>query len=70
MEDLTKVQVPVNFESDGIIDVLLKKLNTILSPMGSRDNPALSCQDIYSCRGTEFVSGTLYYDIDMLCHVV
>ncbi len=59
MDDLTGVEVPLNFNSDGIIDTLLKKLNSIMTPMGTRDNPALSCQDVFSCQGTSFVSGII-----------
>lgn len=58
MDDLTKVEVPLHFDSDGIVDILLKKLNKIISPVGTHDNPALSCQDIFNCQGTSFVAGT------------
>lgn len=57
MDDLTKIDVPFNFESDGIVDVLLKKLNKLITPVGTHDNPALSCQDVFNCQGTSFVPG-------------
>ena len=62
MDDLTKIEIPTNFESNGVIDVLLKKLNALISPMGTRDNPALSCQDVFNCQGTSFVPGDYWID--------
>ena len=66
MDDLTKIEIPTNFESDGVIDVLLKKLNALISPTGTRDNPALSCQDVFNCQGTSFVPGASFIVIVLM----
>ena len=36
---------------------LMDDLNKLLSPLGTRDNPAISCQDIAHCRGDVFSPG-------------
>ena len=51
------LQIPDHFDSDGIIDVLLKKLNRLITPVGTKENPAMSCQDVFNCQGTSFVAG-------------
>ena len=41
--------------ASGVIDILLKKLNS--KPVGTKENPAMSCRDVFSCQGTSFVAG-------------
>lgn len=57
IDDLSKIEVPDHFDSDGVIDALLKKLNALITPVGTKDNPAMSCQDVFNCQGTSFTAG-------------
>ena len=36
---------------------MVEDLDKMLSPLGTRDNPAVSCLDIASCRGEQFTAG-------------
>lgn len=40
----------------------MDKVNALLSPLGTRENPAVSCQDIYTCRGDSFKPGFYWID--------
>jgi len=42
--------------------MLLDKLSKLISPLGTRDNPAMSCQDIYNCNGDSFKPGFYWID--------
>ena len=53
-------KVPSNFDSEGVRVMLLDKLSKLVSPLGTRDNPAMSCQDIYNCNGDSFKPGEQY----------
>ena len=37
--------------------MLMDKLSKLISPLGTQDNPAMSCQDIYKCNGDNFKPG-------------
>ena len=50
-------QVPSNFDSEGVRVMLMDKLSKLISPLGTQDNPAMSCQDIYKCNGDNFKPG-------------
>ena len=52
-------QVPSNFDSEGVRVMLTDKLSKLISPLGTQDNPAMSCQDIYKCNGDNFKPGRL-----------
>ncbi len=41
---------------------LFDKLSGLISPLGTKENPATCCQDIYSCNAESFKAG--YYWID------
>lgn len=43
-------QVPSDFDTDSVRVTLLGQLSTFLSPLGTKENPAMSCQDIYTCN--------------------
>ena len=51
------LQVPSNFDSEGVRVMLTNKLSKLISPLGTQDNPAMSCQDIYKCNGDNFKPG-------------
>jgi len=48
--------------STGVRVELFDKLSGLISPLGTQDNPATSCQDIYSCNGASFKPGYYYID--------
>lgn len=48
---IISLQVPSDFDSDSVSVQLFDKLGGLLSPVGSKDNPAISCMDIYNCNG-------------------
>ena len=50
-------QVPSDFDSEGVRVMLVDKLSKLISPLGTKDNPAMSCQDIYKCNGETFKPG-------------
>ena len=50
-------QVPSDFDSDGVQVQLFDKLGSLLTPVGSKTNPAMSCMDIYNCNGADFKPG-------------
>lgn len=51
------LQVPSDFDSEAVRVALTKELEKILSPLGTHDNPAVSCLDIASCHGEQFAAG-------------
>ena len=40
-----------------LIIVIFKLVIIVIVPLGTRDNPAMSCQDIYNCNGDSFKPG-------------
>ena len=40
---------------------LLEKINSKQATIGTKESPALSCMDIYTCHGDSFKSGKEYY---------
>lgn len=61
MDNLAEITVPSDFDTDSVRVTLLGQLSTFLSPLGTKENPAMSCQDIYTCNDN-FKPG--YYWID------
>ena len=51
------LQVPPDFNPETVHAALAKDLERLLSPLGTRDNPAVSCIDIASCHGEQFTPG-------------
>ena len=60
-KEYTILQVPTDFDSDSVQVQLFDKMGSILSPVGSKDNPAMSCQDIYT-NGASFKPGKYWID--------
>ena len=50
-------QIPSNFDSDSVQVELFDQLGSLLTPVGSKSNPATSCMDIYNCNGADFKPG-------------
>lgn len=51
------LQVPSDFNPERVHAAIVEDLERLLSPLGTRDNPAVSCLDIASCRGEQFTAG-------------
>ena len=51
------LQVPLEFDSETAHADVTKELEKMLSPLGTHDNPAISCLDIASCHGEQFITG-------------
>lgn len=51
------LQVPSDFNPETVHAAIAEDLERLLSPLGTRDNPAVSCIDISSCRGEQFTPG-------------
>lgn len=54
---LLSLQVPSDFDHEAVHVAIAEELERLLSPLGTRDNPAVSCLDIASCRGEQFTTG-------------
>ena len=50
-------QVPSDFDSEAVHVAVTEDLEKMLSPLGTKDNPAVSCLDIANCRGEHFTAG-------------
>ena len=48
---------------------LLEKINSKQATIGTKESPALSCMDIYTCHGDSFKSGKEYYIEATLCYM-
>ncbi len=53
---------PLPLCCSGVRVQLFDKLSGLISPLGTKENPATCCQDIYSCNAESFKAG--YYWID------
>ena len=51
------MQVPSDFDSEVVGAAVIEELEKMMSPLGTRDNPAVSCLDIALCRGDHFTAG-------------
>lgn len=61
MDSLASVTVPSDFDAEAVKAMLTDQLDKKLVALGTQENPAMSCQDIYGCS-KDFVPG--YYWID------
>lgn len=52
-------QVPSDFNHETKYLAIMKELNKFVSPLGTKDNPAVSCKDIANCQGDQFSAGEL-----------
>ena len=53
-------QLPQGYDADKHMATLLEKINGKQATKGTKENPALSCMDIYTCHGDCFKSGKEY----------
>ena len=51
------LQVPSDFDSELVGAAMIKDLEKMLSPLGTSENPAVSCLDIALCHGDQFTPG-------------
>lgn len=51
------LQVPSDFDSELVGTALIKDLEKMLSPVGTQENPAVSCLDLAICHGDQFTAG-------------
>ena len=49
----------MGYNADKHMNTLLEKISSQQMSKGTRESPAMSCQDIYNCHGDSFKSGTL-----------
>ncbi|XP_065906141.1 collagen alpha-1(II) chain-like [Dysidea avara] len=61
VEDLN-VDLPVGYNADKHMNTLLEKISSQQMSKGTRESPAMSCQDIYNCHGDSFKSGNYWID--------
>lgn len=62
LDNLNTIKVPSSFNSDSVQVELFDKFGGLLSPIGSKKNPATSCMDIYNCNGASFKPGKYWID--------
>ena len=53
----TPLQVPSDFDSEVVGAAMIGELEKMLSPLGTRENPAVSCLDIALCHEDHFTPG-------------
>ena len=56
VDSLADVEVPSDFDAGAVKAMLSDLLDKKLVPLGTQENPAMSCQDIYDCS-KDFVPG-------------
>ena len=54
------LQVPSDFDSEAVHVAVAEDLEKMLTPLGTRSNPAVSCLDIANCHGDLFTAGEFY----------
>lgn len=57
VEPRVVLQVPSDFDSELVGAAMIKDLEKMLSPLGTSENPAVSCLDIALCHGDQFTPG-------------
>lgn len=65
---MLSLQVPSDFDHEAVYVAIAEELERLLSPLGTRDNPAASCLDIASCRGEQFTTGVWLALIQITWH--
>jgi hypothetical protein len=61
-QDLTQIDVPSDFDAEVVGAAMIKDLEKMLAPLGTRENPAISCLDISLCHGDQFTAGHYWID--------
>ena len=61
-----RTQLPEGYDADKHMATLLEKINRKEASMGTKQSPALSCRDIYTCHGDSFKSGMGEYVLCIL----
>ena len=55
------MQVPSDFKFEAKHTAVMKDLDKIVSPLGTKDNPAISCKDLVNCQSKQFSAGKFKY---------